>query len=198
MMETTDLIPEWKVREACAKCMKNEKHARYFNNAPAGAKQYIALVFFETVYPNDLTEEVSNQCFSEMLQELDADDLRYLIACEKDPRTRDVFVERLAFLREDSVLQRRRVEKTKPAATKRPAAAPTPTVSSASPLASEPESVPVYRFTYNVRRLDREVAAWNRRWITVYVSLALIVLVLIIGVLGWFAISKGLIRVRRW
>ncbi len=196
MMEKAELIPEWKVREACAQCMKNEKHARYFNNAPAGAKQYIALVFFETVYPNDLTEEVSNQCFSEMLQELNADDLRYLITHETDPRTRDVFVERLAFLREDSVLQRRRAEKSKTSVAERPAVART--ASSAEPRPSEPEAVPVYRFTYNVGRLDREVAAWKRRWITVCVSLALIVIVLIVCVVGWFAISKGLIRVRRW
>ena len=104
-MEKTDIIPEWKVREACAKCTESEKHARYFNEAPAGAKQYIALVFYETVFPNDLSEEVSEQCFKEVLQELNADDLLYLVAHEVDPRTRDVFVERLAFLREESALR---------------------------------------------------------------------------------------------
>ena len=196
MMEKAELIPEWKVREACAQCMKNEKHARYFNNAPAGAKQYIALVFFETVFPNDLTDEVSDQCFKETLQELNADDLLYLIAHETDPRTRDVFVERLAFLREDSVLQRRRAEKSKPAVTERPVA--TRTASSANPRTYGPEPVPVYNFTYNARRLDREVAVWNRRWMSVCVSLVLIAIVAIICFLGWFAISKGLIRVRRW
>ena len=196
MMEKAELIPEWKVREACAKCMKSEKHARYFNHAPAGAKQYIALVFFETVFPNDLTEEVSDQCFKETLQELNADDLLYLIAHETDPRTRDVFVERLAFLRENSVLQRKRDEKSKPAVTERPATVRT--ASPANPRAYGPEPVPVYNFTYNAHRLDREVAVWNRRWMVVCVSLVLIAIVAIICVLGWFAISKGFIRVRRW
>lgn len=195
-MEKTDLIPEWKVREACVKCTKNEKHARYFNNAPTGAKQYIALVFFETVFPNDLTEEVADQCFKETLQELSADDLLYLIAHERDARTRDVFVERLAFLREDSVLQRHRAEKSKPAVTERPVA--TRAASSANPRAYGPDSVPVFRFAYDARRLDSEVAAWNRRWMMVCVSLIVIAAVTTIYVLAWFAISKGLIRMRHW
>ena len=65
-----EIIPEEKAREAVAKCMKHVRHARYFNEAPSGAKQYIALVFYETVFPNDLSEEVSEQCFKEVLQEL--------------------------------------------------------------------------------------------------------------------------------
>lgn len=124
-MEKTDIIPEWKVREACAKCTESEKHARYFNEAPAGAKQYIALVFFETVFPDDLTEEVADQCFTETLQGLNADDLLYLIAHEKDPRTRDVFVERLAFLREESSRRRRRAEREPPSRKQPPSPAAT-------------------------------------------------------------------------
>lgn len=195
-MEKTDLIPEWKVREACVKCTKNEKHARYFNNAPAGAKQYIALVFFETVFPNDLTEEVADQCFKETLQELSADDLLYLIAHERDTRTRDVFVERLAFLREKAALQQRRIENPKPAVTERPVAPRM--VSPTTPPAYDRVPVPVFRFAYDARRLDSEVAAWNRRWMMVCVSLIVIAAVTTIYVLAWFAISKGLIRMRHW
>ena len=196
MMETTELMPEWKVREACEKCTKNEKHARYFNNAPAGAKQYIALVFFETVFPNDLTEEVADQCFKETLQELNADDLLYLVAHETDPRTRDVFVERLAFLREQAALQRSRAENPKPAVTERPTAAraAAPAVSPAYDRAS----VPVFQFRYDAPRLDREVEVWNRRWKVVCVSLVLLAVVAVVCVLGCLAISKGLIRVRHW
>ncbi len=191
-MEKADLIPEWKIREACAKCMKNEKHARYFNNAPAGAKQYIALVFFETVFPKDLTEEVAEQCFKETLQDLNADDLLYLVAHEADARTRDVFVERLAFLREGAVLQRRRAENQKPAVTERPVA---PRMASpATPPAYDRAPVPIFQFAYDARRLDREVAEWNRRWMAVCVCLVLIAILAIISVLGWLAICKGLIR----
>jgi len=195
-MEKADLIPEWKIREACAKCMKNEKHARYFNNAPAGAKQYIALVFFETVFPKDLTEEVAEQCFKETLQGLNADDLLYLVAHEADARTRDVFVERLAFLREGSVLQRRRAENQKPAVTERPV--PPRMASPATPPAYDHAPVPIFQFAYDARRLDREVAEWNRRWMAVCVSLVLIAILAIISVLGWLAICKGLIRLQHW
>ncbi len=191
-MEKADLIPEWKIREACAKCMKNEKHARYFNNAPAGAKQYIALVFFETVFPKDLTEEVAEQCFKETLQGLNADDLLYLVAHEADARTRDVFVERLAFLREGAVLQRRRAENQKPAVTERPV--PSRMASPATPPAYDRAPVPIFQFAYDARRWDREVAEWNRRWMAVCVSLVLIAILAIISVLGWLAICKGLIR----
>lgn len=187
-----DLIPEWKVREACAKCLENEKHARYFNNAPAGAKQYIALVFFETVFPKDLTEEVAEQCFKETLQGLNADDLLYLVAHEADARTRDVFVERLAFLREGAVLQRRRAENQKPAVTERPVA---PRMASpATPPVYDRAPVPIFQFAYDARRLDREVTEWNRRWMAVCVCLVLIAILAIIGVLVWLAICKGLIR----
>lgn len=195
-MERVDLIPEWKVREACAKCMRNEKHARYFNNAPTGAKQYIALVFFETVFPNDLTEEVADQCFKETLQELNADDLLYLVAHEVDPRTRDVFVERLAFLREESALQRKRAENPKPAVTERPTAARA--AAPAAPPAYNRVPAPVFQFAYDARRLDREVAVWNRRWRAVCVSLVLMAVVAVVCALGYLAISKGLIRVRHW
>ena len=189
MMDKVDIIPEWKVREACAKCTKDAKYARFFKEAPSGAQQYIALVFFETVYPDDLTEEVSDQCFKNVLQELDADDLRYLIAHETDQRTRDEFIQRLAYLREEPVLKRMQAEM------------PTSEAGygkSPAPRSAERAAPPVYKFVYNARRLDREVSAWNRRWVMVCVYLTLIVLSAIIFALGWFAISRGWVRIRRW
>ena len=199
MMDKTDLIPEAKLREACAKCTQHAKHARYFNEAPPGAKQYIALVFFETVFPNDLTEEVSEQCFAEMLQELNADDLLYLLAHETDPRTRDAFVERLAFLREQSVRQRKHAEKPTPPHEQPPAvrsaghAAPAETPSTV-PRAADPG----YQLPYDARRLDREVAAWNRRWKMVCASLVLIFALASVYALIWYSIYKGWLRVRHW
>ena len=204
-MERVDLIPEWKVREACAKCMRNEKHARYFNNAPTGAKQYIALVFFETVFPNDLTEEVADQCFKETLQELNADDLLYLVAHEVDPRTRDVFVERLAFLREESVLQKQRAEKQqavgeRPAAkepVQNPPVAPAPAGAGADRgMARSRSAAPVYAFSYDARRLDREVAAWNARWRAVCVSIFILLSMALAYGLIVLAVYMKLLRIR--
>ena len=139
---------------------------------------------------------MADQCFKATLQELNADDLLYLVAHETDPRTRDVFVERLAFLREQSALQRSRAENPKPAVTERPTAA-----RAAAPAASPPYDrawVPGFQFIYDARRLDREVAVWNRRWKAVCVSLFLLAVIAVVCALGWLAISKGLIRGRRW
>ena len=192
--------------------MKNAKYARYFNEAPPGAKQYIAFLFFQAVFPNDLTEEMSDQCFTEMLHELDSDDLMYLIARETDKQTRDVFVERLAFLREQSAPQRKSAEKPLPTREPPPAvrSAGRP-VAQVSPPANRRVVAPVnrpapdtraegavYQFSYNARRLDREVAAWNRRWTIVWVSLLLIFFLALTCSLTIYAISKGWIRVRRW
>ena len=192
MMDKAELIPEAKLREACAKCMQHAKHARYFNEAPPGAKQYIALVFFETVFPNDLTEEVSEQCFKEMLHELNADDLLYLIAHETDPRTRDVFVERLAYLREEAVLQRRQAEN--PASPREQPSAQR----MAEPVkqASVPRGVDSgYKHAYNARQLDQSVAAWKTTWIMVCVSLALIFFAALVYVAIGYAIIKGWLRI---
>ena len=197
MMDKTDLIPEAKLREACAKCTQHAKHARYFNEAPSGAKQYIALVFFETVFPDALTEEVSEQCFAETLQELNEDDLLYLIAHETDSRARDAFVERLAFLKEQSAQQRRRADKPTPPPEQPPAvrsaghAAP-PMGPDSAPRAADP----VYQLPYDARRLDGEVAAWNRRWKMVCVSLVLIFVLASVYGLICCSIYKGWLRVR--
>ncbi len=189
MVDKTDIIPEAKLREACAKCMQHAKHARYFNDAPQGAKQYIALVFYETIFPDDLTEEVSEQCFKEVVQGLGAEDLQYLIASEKDPRTRDVFVERLAFLKEDAALKEAHAEKPKPAVAERSVAArpAPPTLSSAVSSAAAPS----FSFSYDVHRLNREVAAWNGRWTAVCVALGLIFVLGVIYALYSLAIYRG-------
>jgi len=192
-MDTADIIPEEKLREACAKCTQDPKHARYFNEAPSGAKQYIALVFYETIFPDDLTEEVSDQCFKEVVQGLSEEDLQYLVACEKDPRTRDVFVEQLAFLREEAELKEKRAENPKPAAAERPAAAqPAPPDIAPS---DGPAIAPTFAFAYDARRLDREVAAWDSRWRTVRTSLVLLLVLGTISLLLYVAIAKGWLRV---
>ena len=198
-MSKDDIIPEEKLREAVAHCTKHAKHARYFNEAPSGAKQYIALVFYETVFPDDLSEEVSDQCFKEVLQELNADDLRYLITHEKDSRTRDTFVERLAFLREESVLQRQSAEepqtvRERPSAkrpVKEPSVADPPVVVNRSRVPA-----PVYAFSYDARRLDREVAAWDSRWRAVCVSLFILLSMALACGLICLAVHMKLLRIR--
>ena len=198
-MGNGDIISEEKAREAVAQCTKHAKHARYFNEAPSGAKQYIALVFYETVFPNDLSEEVSEQCFKEVLQELNADDLLYLIAHEKDARTRDAFVERLAFLREASVLQKQPAEQPQ-AVRERPSAtrpAKEPSVTDPPVIASRPRATaPVYAFSYDARRLDREVAVWNARWRAVCVSLFFLLSMALACGLICLAVHVKLLRVR--
>ena len=195
-MDKTDIIPEAKLREACAKCMQHAKHARYFNDAPPGAKQYIALVFYETIFPDDLTEDVSEQCFREVVQGLGAEDLQYLIAYEKDPRTRDVFVERLAFLKEDAALKEQHAQKPRPAVTERPAAA-RPVPPTISPAVAS-VAAPTFAFSYDVRRLDRKVAAWSGLSTAVFVSLVLILFLETHYALCCLAISKGWLRGRYW
>ena len=187
-MVKSDIIPEWKVREACAQCMKQAGHARYFNEAPQGARQYIALVFYETVYPNDLTEELSEQCFNEVLQELSADDLLYRISREKDARTRDMFVERLAFLREEEVLRKRRGGQLPSAYAQQPA----------NRADAARASAPTYTFSYNARRLDREVAAWKRRWWTVCVSIFMLLSIALAYGMLQLAVYFKVIRRIRW
>lgn len=194
-----DIIPEEKAREAIAQCTKHVKHARYFNEAPSGAKQYIALVFYETVFPNDLSEEVSEQCFREVLQELNTDDLLYLIAHEKDARTRDTFVERFAFLREASVLQKQSAEKPQ-AIRERPSAkrpVKEPSVTDPPVIASRSRgAAPVYAFSYDARRLDREVAAWDSRWRAVCVSLFILLSMALACGLICLAVHMKLLRIR--
>ena len=198
-MGNGDIIPEEKAREAVAQCTKHAKHARYFNEAPSGAKQYIALVFYESVFPNDLSEDVSEQCFKEVLQELNTDDLLYLIAHEKDARTRDTFVERLAFLREASVLQKQPAEKTQAVCERPPAKRPAkePSVSDSPVIVSRSRvPVPVYSFSFDARRLDREVAAWNGRWRTVCVSLFILLSMALACGLICLAVHMKLLRIR--
>ncbi len=198
-MAKDDIIPEAKLREAVAQCTKHVRHARYFNEAPSGAKQYIALVFYETVFPDDLSEEVSDQCFKEVLQELNADDLRYLITHEKDSRTRDTFVERLAFLREESVLQKHRAEKQAAAGERPLAKSPAKEPSVTEPPVAVSRSrleVPVYAFSYDARRLDREVAAWNARWRAVCVSIFILLSMALAYGLIALAVYMKWLRVR--
>jgi hypothetical protein len=198
-MGNGDIISEEKAREAVAQCTKHAKHARYFNEAPSGAKQYIALVFYETVFPNDLSEEVSEQCFKEVLQELNTDDLLYLIAHEKDARTRDTFVERLAFLREESVLQKQSAEKPQAVRERPPAKRPAKEPSVSDPPVVVNRSwgpVPVYAFSYDARRLDREVAVWNSRWRAVCVSLFILLSMALACGLICLAVHMKLLHIR--
>ena len=182
-MAKDDIIPEEKLRDAVAQCTKHARHARYFNEAPSGAKQYIALVFYE----------------------MSVDDLMYLIAHEKDARTRDTFVERLAFLREESVLQRQRAEKQqavgeRPAAkepVQNPPVAPAPAGAGADRgMARSRSAAPVYAFSYDARRLDREVAAWNARWRAVCVSIFILLSMALAYGLIVLAVYMKLLRIR--
>lgn len=179
-MGSPNVIPEEKIREACEKCMRHARYAMYFNEAPPGARQYIALVFYETIFPDDLSDELSNQCFDEVVQELGEEDLQYLIAHEKDAHARDAFIERLAFLKEKSVLKREAEsgEEAHPerevGQTQRDGLSQIEEQPQVIRSVTQFSPVRAYRFFYDARRLDREVAVWTGRWKVVCISICLI------------------------
>ena len=50
-------ITEEDLREAIAICRKNDEWNKYYKNAPAGAKLYIALVFYGRVFASTLDKQ---------------------------------------------------------------------------------------------------------------------------------------------
>ena len=89
-------ITEDDLREAIAVCRKNDEWNRYYKNAPAGAKLYIALVFYGKVFASTLDKEAYVEAFKGVGSELKERDLRYLLQYEDDESMREYLSERLA------------------------------------------------------------------------------------------------------
>ena len=89
-------ITEDDLREAIAVCRKNDEWNKYYKNAPAGAKLYIALVFYGRVFASTLDKKAFVKAFKEIGPELKECDLRYLLQHEDDEAMREYLSDRLA------------------------------------------------------------------------------------------------------
>lgn len=87
------VIPESKIREAHAKCMQDPALARYFEDAPPGAKQYIALMFYCTVFQAEVDDEKCVAYQAEVEADLTKDDLLYLATHERNLESKAHFRE---------------------------------------------------------------------------------------------------------
>ncbi len=83
-----DVIPSAKIKEAYEICMKDPKLTKYFNDAPAGARQYIALMFYCTVFNDELNDDLCARYQAEVEEELTREDVLYLAENESDPITK--------------------------------------------------------------------------------------------------------------
>ena len=84
-MSDNDVIPEDKIREAHAKCMQDPALAKYFNDAPPGAKQYIALMFYCTVFSGEVDDDLCAKYQQEVEEDLTRDDALYLATRDTNP-----------------------------------------------------------------------------------------------------------------
>lgn len=89
-------ITEDDLREAIAICRKNDEWNKYYKNAPAGAKLYIALVFYGKVFASTLDKAAFVEAFKGIGPELKERDLRYLLQHEDDEVMREYLSDRLA------------------------------------------------------------------------------------------------------
>ncbi len=80
-----DVIPSWKIKKAYEICMKDPKLAKYFNDAPAGARQYIALEFYCTVFSREVNDNLCAKYQQEVEEDLAREDVWYL--AENDPNS---------------------------------------------------------------------------------------------------------------
>ncbi len=80
-----DVIPSWKIKKAYEICMKDPKLAQYFNDAPEGARQYIALEFYCTVFSGEVNDNLCAKYQQEVEEDLTREDVRYL--AENDPNS---------------------------------------------------------------------------------------------------------------
>ena len=76
--EEEGIIPAEKIQEAHAICMQDPKLATYFNEAPYGAKQYIALMFYCTVFSGEVDDDLCAKYQQEVEEDLTRDDALYL------------------------------------------------------------------------------------------------------------------------
>lgn len=88
-------ITEDDLREAIAICRKNDEWNKYYKNAPAGAKLYIAMVFYGKVFASTLDKNAFVEAFKGIGPELKERDLRYLLQHEDDEAMREYLSDRL-------------------------------------------------------------------------------------------------------
>ena len=93
MSDNDNVIPEDKIREAHAKCMQDPALARYFDDAPPGARQYIALMFYCTVFQDEVDDEKCALYQSEVEEDLSKEDLLYLATHDRNPESKAHFRE---------------------------------------------------------------------------------------------------------
>ena len=88
-----DVIPVEKIKEAHAICMRDPKLAKYFEDAPAGAREYIALMFYCTVFSDELNDDLCAKYQQEVEADLTRDDVLYLATHETNPISKTHFRE---------------------------------------------------------------------------------------------------------
>ena len=93
MSENDNVIPEEKIREAHARCMQDPALAKYFDEAPPGARQYIALMFYCTVFQNEVDDDTCALYQAEVEEDLSKEDLLYLATHERNLESKSHFRE---------------------------------------------------------------------------------------------------------
>lgn len=88
-------ISEDDLRIALEVGRKDPEKAAYYNNAPEGARLFIALVFYGTYFKNTLDVNTYMAAFDEIGPELRERDLRYLLRFETDVMMRKYLNDRL-------------------------------------------------------------------------------------------------------
>lgn len=91
--EEEGIIPAEKIQEAHAICMQDPKLATYFNEAPYGAKQYIALMFYCTVFSGEVDDDLCAKYQQEVEEDLTRDDALYLATRDTNPISKAHFRE---------------------------------------------------------------------------------------------------------
>ena len=91
--ENDAVIPEEKIREAHARCMQDPNLAKYFEEAPPGARQYIALMFYCTVFRDEVSDEQCELYQAEVEEDLTKEDLLYLATHERNLESKAHFRE---------------------------------------------------------------------------------------------------------
>lgn len=94
-----DVIPAEDFRTAIEVCCRLPRFKRYYEEAPAGARMYIALQFYARVFASRLDEAQYRACRLEIEPDLTLHDLDYLLQGETDAASRsylEALRERLA------------------------------------------------------------------------------------------------------
>lgn len=100
--DTDGVIPESKIREAHAKCMEDPLLAKYFNDAPQGAKEYIALMFYCTVFQDEVDDDLYATYQKEVEEEMSREDLLYLATHDRNLQSKAHFRDLLAKMPQSS------------------------------------------------------------------------------------------------